>query len=69
MQNSSSTSMPIIETKVIKVPHSYICILQMFKDYQILIKRIIHLIIKIDPNLIYFVSQLAKFSNNLIDKH
>lgn len=68
MQNCSPVSMLMIEAKLKKALNSYICEPQMLKDYQKLLGEIMHLMIKICPDLAFFF-QLAKFNTNATNKH
>lgn len=69
MHDCRPTSIPMMEGKLKKTLDGYIYELQMLKDYQTLLEKIIHLIVKIRSDLAYFISQLVKFSCNPIDKY
>lgn len=69
MQDYNPIFIPMIEARLEKAPDSYICGPQTLKGYQILLGGIMYLIVKMRPDLVYFVFQLAKFDNNPIDNH
>ena len=66
MRNYSPAFTPIIETRLKKALDGYIYEPQMLKEYQTLLGKIMHLMMKTHTDLAYSLSQLAEFSSNPI---
>ena len=69
MQDCSPASTPMMEARLKKALDGYICEPQTLKEYQTLLGEIMHLMLKICPDLAYSVSRLAKFSSNPTNNH